>query len=82
MGHSETAARVKPKYLTRLWCNPQSPHAPPRRDRGGQIACLDIPLAGVCRSSLSREQLQLRSRSLTSYFKFESSRIKLVGLVG
>ena len=38
---------------------PKSSHAPPRRDRGGQNTCLDIPFAGVCRSVLSREQWQL-----------------------
>ena len=34
----------------------ESTHAPPRRDRGGQNTCLDIPLAGVCRSAWSRVQ--------------------------
>ena len=59
MGHSEAEAREEPIYPTCLWCNPQSTHAPPRRDRGGQNTCLDIPFAGVCRSVLSREQWQL-----------------------
>ena len=30
--------------------------APPRRERGGQNRCLETPLAGVCRSTLSRKQ--------------------------
>ena len=52
MGHSEAAARETPIYPTRLWCNPQCTHAPPRRDRRGHNTCLDIPLPGVCRSAL------------------------------
>ena len=61
-------------FTTWLVYNPQSSHAPPRRDRGGQNACVDMPLAGVCRSALSREQWQLVvydvlscSRSLKNY---------------
>ena len=38
---------------------PTEQHAPPHRDRGGQNTCLDIPIAGVCRSALSREQWRL-----------------------
>ena len=41
------------------WCNPQSTHAPPCRDRRGQKTCLCIPHAYVCRSPLSREQWRL-----------------------
>ena len=40
-------------------CNPQNPHAPPRRDRGCQNTCLYIPLAYVCRSALSREHWRM-----------------------
>ena len=55
MGHSEAAAREKPICPTRLWCNPQSTNAPPRRDLGGKVTCLDVPLAYVYRSALLRE---------------------------
>ena len=37
-------------------CSPQSSLAPPHRDLGGKITCLDVPLANVCRSARSREQ--------------------------
>ena len=40
-------------------CNPQSTHAPPRRDRRGQNTCLCIPHANVCWSPLSLEQCRL-----------------------
>ena len=40
-------------------CNPQSTRAPPRRDRWGQNTCVCIPHAYVCRSPLSRDQMQL-----------------------
>ena len=56
MGQFEAAAREKPIYPTRPWCNTQSTHAPPRRDRGAQNTCLDIPPPGACRSDLSLEQ--------------------------
>ena len=69
MGHSEAAARVKPIYTARLCCNPQSTHAPPRRDRGGQNTCLDIPLAVVCRSSLARKQSRLALPKLEKKIK-------------
>ena len=36
-------------------CNPQSIHAPSRRDRRGQNKCLCIPHAYACWSPLSRE---------------------------
>ena len=51
-------AAITLKAICPTWrCrNPQSSHAPPRRDRGGQNTCLDIPLAGVCRCALSRKQ--------------------------
>ena len=39
--------------------SPQSSRAPPRRDRGCQNTCLNVPLAYVCRSALSREQWRL-----------------------
>ena len=39
--------------------HPQSSHVLPRRDQGGQNICLDITLAGVCRSALTREQWRL-----------------------
>ena len=45
--------------LTYPVSSPQRIGAPPRRDRGCQNTCLDVPLAYVSRSSLSREQLQL-----------------------
>ena len=51
-------------------------HAPPRQDRGGQNTCLDIPLPGVCRSTLSLEQWRLALSKLEKKLKFESSRIK------
>ena len=69
MGHSEAAAREKPTYPTRLWCNPQSTHAPSRRDRGGQNTCLDIPRAGVCRGALSRKQWRLVLWKLEKLFE-------------
>ena len=40
-------------------CNPQSTHAPPRRDQWGQNTSLCIPHAHVCRSPLFREQTRL-----------------------
>ena len=69
MGHSEAAAREKPLYPTPLWCNPQITHAPPRRDRGGQNTCLDIPLAAVCRGALSRKQWRLALSKLEKLFE-------------
>ena len=69
MGHSEAAAREKPIYPTRLWCNPHSIHAPPRRDRGNQNTCLDISLPGVCRSALSLEQWRLVPSKLEKLFE-------------
>ena len=69
MGHSEAAARVKPIYPTRLWCNPQSTHAPPRRDRGSQNTCLDIPLAVVRRSSMAGKQSRLALSKLENIFE-------------
>ena len=49
------------KVIRRRWrlFNPQSTHAPPRRDRGLQNTCLYIPLAYVYQSGLSREQWRL-----------------------
>ena len=69
MGHSEAEAREEPIYPTCLWCNPQSTHAPPRRDRGGQNTCLDIPLPGVCRGALSLEQWRLALSKLEKLFE-------------
>ena len=40
-------------------CNPQSTHAPPRRDRGCQNTCFYIPIAYIYRSGRSRKQSQL-----------------------
>ena len=59
------------KVTRRTWrlCNPQSTHAPPRRDRGGQNTCLDIPLAGVCRGALSRKQWRLALSKLEKIFE-------------
>ena len=37
----------------------QSIRAPPRRDRGCQNTCIDVPLAYICRGALSREQWRL-----------------------
>ena len=51
--------REKAIYPTWRVCNPQSSHAPPRRDRGDQDKCLDIPLACVCKGGLSCEQWRL-----------------------
>ena len=50
--------------------NPQSSHAPPRRDHGGQNTCLDIHLVGVCRSVLSRKQWRLALSKLKKLFEF------------
>ena len=69
MGHSEAAAREKPLYPTPLWCNPQITHAPPRRDRGGQNTCLDIPRLGVCRRALSLEQWRRTLSKLGKLFE-------------
>ena len=59
------------KVISRTWRmrNPQSTHAPPRRDRGCQNTCLGIPLAGVCRSALSREQWRLALSNLENLFE-------------
>ena len=40
-------------------CNPRNTHAPPRRDRGCQNTCLDIPLVYVHCSGLPRKQRRL-----------------------
>ena len=72
------AEREKAICPTCRVCNPQSSHAPPRRDRGGQNTCLDIPLAGVCRSTLSRKQWRL-ALSNHDFFLLESSRITGLG---
>ena len=56
--------------------SPQNKFAPPRWDRGCQNTCLDVSLAYVCRSDLSREQWRLALSKLEKKLKFESSRIK------
>ena len=73
-GHSRLQPHFKAIRPTCRVCNPQSSHAPSRRDRGGQNTCIDMPLAGVCRSALSREQWRKLvddvlscSRSLQNY---------------
>ena len=52
--------------LTYPVSSPQRIGAPPCRDRGWQNTCLDVSLVYVSRSSLSREQSRLVSRSLKS----------------
>ena len=37
---------------------------------GGPDTCLDVPLAGVCRSALSREQSRLVLSKLEQHFEF------------
>ena len=74
--HSSLAHHVKAICPTcRLW-NAQGSHAPPRQDRVVQNTCLNILLAGVCRSVLSRKQWPLVvydvlscSRSLKLYWR-------------
>ena len=55
-GRSKAVATRKGKMSDMPNVVPQSCHAPPRRDRGGQNTCLDIPFAGVRRSALSRQR--------------------------
>ena len=50
-------------------CSPQSSLAPPHRDLGGKITCLDVPLAYVCRRALSREQWRLALSKLDKLFE-------------
>ena len=57
-------------------CNPQSTHAPPRRDRGCQNTCLYIPLAYVCRSVLSREHWRM---ALSELGKMMLERTRRIG---
>ena len=57
--HLRAGSTRKLICLTYPVSSPQRIGAPPRRDRGCQNTCLDVPLAYVSRSSLSREQLQL-----------------------
>ena len=77
MGHSEAAARDKPTHPTRLWCSLQSSLAPPRRDLEGKITCLDVPLAYVYRSALSREHWRLALSKLENSLKSTSTWNKL-----
>ena len=46
-------------HRTSRFCNPQNTRAPPRRDRGCQNTCLDIPLVYVHCSGLPRKQRRL-----------------------
>ena len=62
--------------LTWSVSSPQSSRAPPRRDRGCQNTCLDVPLAYVYRSVLSREQIRL------ALSKLEKNLLRLHSLVG
>ena len=57
-------------------CNPHSTNAPSRRDWGCQNTCLDVPLAYVYRSFLSREQMRL------ALSKLEKNLLRLHSLVG
>ena len=57
-------------------CNPQSTHAPPRRDRGCQNTCLYIPLAYVCGSVLSREHWRM---ALSELGKIMLERTRRIG---
>ena len=50
------------------WCSPQSSHAPPRRDLGGKITCLDVHLAYAYRRALSREHWRLALSKLEKFF--------------
>ena len=59
-------------------CDSQRSHAPPNRDRGGQNTCLDIPVAGVCQSAVSRAmaaggvRCALVLSKLEKFFKLDS----------
>ena len=67
------------RWTWRLY-NPHSTHAPPHRDRGCHNTCLYIPLAYVCRSTLSRKQWRLAISKLENLLKFESTRMDGTGL--
>ena len=54
---------TKRRYVRHAECATHS------RDRGGQNTCLDIPLAGVCRSALSRKQWRLTLSKLEKLFE-------------
>ena len=58
----------------------EQPRTSPPGSRG-QNTCLDIHLAGVCRSALSREQCRLVLSKLEKILKLESSRIRLAWAV-